>query len=237
MGVMPVLYTLKKRSLISSFCLLAFSTSSHSGRPMAVDDAALVSPQTCQLETWVQHNPDSKEYWAVPACNFGGNFEFAVGLGRVKDDTEHASYATLQGKTLLKPLQTNDWGIGFSFGTQMNTKDSSQKDWSVNVPLSISTLEDKFLVHLNLGWLRENTTHKNQTTWGIGTETQLAQPLTLIAEVYGNDRNDSFYQAGFKYMIYKDFVQLDASYGNQMSSHDDAFFSVGFVFLTNTFLP
>ena len=232
-----MLFTLKKRSLISGLCLFALSNASHSGRPMVVDDAALVSPKTCQLETWMQHNPDSKEYWAMPACNFGGNFELAVGVGRVNDDTEHVSYATFQGKTLLKPLETNDWGIGFSFGTQINTKDSSKKDWMVNVPLSASMLDDKFLIHTNIGWLRENTTHRNQTTWGIGTETQLADSLTLTAEVYGNDRNNTFYQAGFKYMIYKDLVQLDASYGNQMSHQDDAFFSVGFVFLTKPFLP
>lgn len=237
MGVMPVLFILKKRSLISGFCLFALSSASHSGRPMVVDDAALVSPKTCQLETWAQHNSDSKEYWATPACNFGGNFEFAVGMGRVNDDTEHVSYATLQGKTLLKPLETNDWGIGFSFGTQINTKDSSKKDWTVNVPLSLSTLDDKFLIHANLGWLRENTTHKNQTTWGIGTETQLTHPLTFTAEVYGNDRNDAFYQTGFRYMVYKELVQLNASYGNQISHHDNAFFSVGFVFLTKLFLP
>lgn len=231
-----MLFTLKKRSLISGFCLLALSNSSHSGRPMVVDDATLVSPKTCQLETWMQHNPDSKEYWAKPACNFGGNFEFSVGLGKVNDDAEHLSYATLQGKTLLKPLETNDWGLGFSFGTQINTKDSSKKDWTANVPLSISTLDDKFLIHANIGWLRENTTHKDQTTWGIGTETQLAHPLTFTAEVYGNDRNDSFYQTGLKYMIYKDLVQLDASYGNRISNHDNAFFSVGLVFQTKPFL-
>jgi hypothetical protein len=98
-------------------------------------------------------------------------------------------------------------------------------------------LDDKFLIHANLGWLRENTTHNNQTTWGIGTETQLTHPLTFTAEVYGNDRNDAFYQTGFRYMVYKELVQLNASYGNQISHHDNAFFSVGFVFLTKPFLP
>ena len=36
-------------------------------------------------------------------------------------------------------------------------------------------------------------------------------------------------------MVYKDFVQLNASYDNQMSHHDNTFFSVGFVFLTKPF--
>ena len=231
-----IFHTLKINTRLISLLFITIPVAGYAGRPMVVDDAALVAPHSCQLETWMQKNPDNKEYWAVPACNLGGNFELALGMGKTNED-EHAHYAVIQGKTLLKPLETNDWGLGLSIGTQINTKDSSQKDWAINIPISVSMLNDDFLVHANLGWLREGATHQNQTTWGIGTETQVAAPLTLTTEVYGNDREDSFYQAGFRYMLYKDAVQFNASYGDQISGHNNHFFSVGFVFLTDAFLP
>lgn len=236
MEVVPV--KLKNCTFITSIFLAAIPITSYAGRPMVVDDAALVSPKSCQLETWMQRNQDNKEFWAVPACNIGGNFELAVGIGHLNSDSDHNSFASLQGKTLIKPLETNDWGIGFSFGTQINTKTTSHQDFFINLPMSLSILDDHFIFHTNFGWIHENHSQKNSTTWGIGTEASISSPFSLTAEIYGNDRNDSFFQTGFRYMLYKDFIQLDASYGNQFSHlKDSSFFSIGFVFLTTPFLP
>ena len=49
---------------------------------MVVDDASLVPAHSCQLDSWMQNNPKDKEYWVIPSCNIGNNFEFGVGLGR-----------------------------------------------------------------------------------------------------------------------------------------------------------
>lgn len=201
---------------------------------MVVDDASLVSPHSCQLESWMQKNPDNKEYWLVPSCNIGSNFELGFGIGRhFPDDSQNTTYSVIQGKTLLKPLETNSWGIGISFGSQINTNHFSEKEWTVNIPLSISILDDHFLIHTNLGWLREYT-QRNQTTWGVGTETFITKPLTFTAEFYGNDRSDSFYQTGITYMLYKNNIQFNASYGNRLNQiKDDPFFSIGLVLLSN----
>jgi hypothetical protein len=56
----------------------------HAGRPMVVDDAGIVAHRVCQMEAWTQRNQDTSEYWAVPACNFSGNLEVAVGAARVR---------------------------------------------------------------------------------------------------------------------------------------------------------
>ncbi len=55
--------------------------------------------------------------------------------------------------------------------------------------------------------------------------------------MYGNDRSDSFYQTGIKYMLYRENIQFNASYGNRLNqTKDDSFFSVGLVFVSNPFL-
>ena len=225
----------KKYFAISIF-LSILSLYSHAGRPMVVDDAALVPPKSCQIEMWAQDNIENNEYWVVPACNSGRNLELAIGTGKITDHKDRNHFINIQAKTLLKPLTTNGWGVGFSVASQVDTN-NSKNDWQFNIPVSFSMLNDHFLIHLNAGVSREHLTHRNLTTWGIGTETQIASPIFLTAEVYGNDRHESFYQTGFKHMLYKDFVQLDASYGNSFSTSDQQFFSLGLVFQSNKILP
>ncbi len=41
----------------------------HAARPMYTDDARIVDPKSCQVESWIRFNRDSTEYWALPACN------------------------------------------------------------------------------------------------------------------------------------------------------------------------
>jgi hypothetical protein len=73
---------------------------------------------SCQLEGWMRVYPDSREVWMLPACNPGGNFEITAGGGRAKNTGESATADyVLQAKTLFRPLETNDWGIGLAAGT------------------------------------------------------------------------------------------------------------------------
>ena len=45
----------------------------HAARPLITDDARTVDAYACQVESWVKNNRNSREYWALPACNFTGN--------------------------------------------------------------------------------------------------------------------------------------------------------------------
>ena len=52
---------------------LAVPVVAHAARPMVTDDARIVDAKACQLESWVRHDPDSTQLWALPACNPTGN--------------------------------------------------------------------------------------------------------------------------------------------------------------------
>lgn len=212
---------------------LTMASNVYAGRPMVVDDATLVSERAYQLETWYQKHADANQFWMVPACNVGGNLELAVGLGSMDDDNGHNQYASFQAKTLIKPLDINSWGIGFSVGSQMHLKQPSKLDWNLNVPVSISLNDDDLLLHANIGWNKEAVTALNSTTWGIAAEKTIFEPLVLTAEVYGSDRIQPFYQFGFKYKLYKELIQFDMSYADQLSSKKDNFYSIGFVLMTD----
>lgn len=86
-------------------------------RPFITDDARLTTGGSCQLESWMRVNQNSNEFWALPACNPTGNFEFTFGGGIAKAQGEQATNDyVLQAKTLIRPLETNGWGWGLAFG-------------------------------------------------------------------------------------------------------------------------
>lgn len=209
-------------------------------RPMITDDASIVDAKACQLESWVQHNRVSTEYWALPACNFSGNLELAAGGAHFSADGGAGTHIVqIQGKTLFKPLAANGWGIGLVGGVihRIQTADDVQ-DWFAYVPASFSFRNDRALVHTNLGWLREGETRRNHLTWNLGAEAQLAPRIGLVAEIFGQAHGEIFYQIGLVHWLMLDHVQLDVAYGNRMGSRaEEQWFSFGLTLVSVPFLP
>jgi len=65
------------------------------------------------------------------------------------------------------------------------------------------------------------------------------QPFKFTAEIYGNGHNESFYKSGFKYMAYKNRMQFNASYGNQLAyiKEDSYFFCRAVLSMQDYFDP
>ena len=218
----------------------AFASTVHAARPLVTDDARVVDPSACQVESWVRKNRDSTETWALPACNFTGNLELTFGGARTRDSDEGGTYASdlqFQGKTLFKPLEPNGWGMGLVAGTVRHPQ-LPARDWFAYVPMSFSFVDDRFVVHVNAGWLREGESGRQRGTWGIGSETRLHPRLFFIAEVYGQNEGKASHQVGVRYWIVRDRVQLDATYGNIAGDRiTDRWFSIGLRLLSPAFLP
>lgn len=205
---------------------LVIPAHSFAARPFVTDDARLTTGGSCQLESWMRIYPDSKEVWALPACNPGGNFEFTVGGGRAKHDGEAATsdYA-FQAKTLLRPLAANDWGIGFAVGTIRHPKINPGPNMLGNtyayIPWSLSLSDDRVIIHANLGWLKDKASGVSSTSWGLGGEFAVRPRLLGIAETYGDDHGQSYGQVGVRYSVIPELFQVDATLGRQLSGPGD----------------
>lgn len=193
-----------------------------SARPFVTDDARLTTAGSCQLESWGRAYKDSTELWALPACNPTGNLEFTVGGGRAHQDGERGtSDFVFQLKTLFRPLDTNGWGWGLGVGTvrhpQINPGPNQLGNAYAYVPMSFSFQDDRVVVHANVGWLRERATQRNNATWGLGAEVQVAQRVTLIAESYGDHRQNPYWQIGGRLSVVPNVVQVDLTMGQQVA--------------------
>ena len=201
---------------------LIIPTCAFAARPFVTDDARLTTAGSCQLESWMRIYPDSKELWALPACNPTGNLEFTVGGGRARhDDAPATSDYVFQANTLFRPLETNDWGIGFAVGTirhpEINPGPNMLGNTYAYIPLSVSLNDDKVILHANLGWLKDKASGQNNLSWGVGSEFKLHAKLLGIAETFGDNRSMSYGQVGVRYSVRPDLFQVDATIGQQLS--------------------
>lgn len=224
-------------TVLALACALTMA-GAHAGRPMTVEDAAIADAGSCQLESWVQNNRASTEYWVSPGCNFSGNLELSLGVAHITRQYGNHLTAALQGKTLFKPLVPNGWGAGLVFGNQFQLGSRFIGDLYANVPLSFSFQDDRYIVHANLGWLHEKAAGRHAMTWGMGAETRLTERSTLTMETFGQQRGQPFFQLGVKHWLLLDRVQIDASYGDRFGrSSGERYVSVGMVLFGNAILP
>lgn len=214
------------------------------GRPMITDDARILDPKACQLETWIRSGRDSTEYWMVPACNPLGPFEVGYGGARTHEDGAGTAFTdnTIQVKTVVKPLETNGWGWGIAAGTDRHLHREAGNGWPgdmfLNVPASLSFRDDGIVVHLNGGAVRRRDLHRDIGTWGLGSEIRLRDDLFFLPEAFGSDRGRPFYQVGVRYWIVKDQLEIDGTFGNRLVGDGaERWFTIGLHAQWPPFLP
>jgi hypothetical protein len=219
---------------------LILSPMAHGARPLITDDARIVDPKACQIESWVKHSAHVTELWALPACNALGNLEMTAGGAQGWREAAGTRTGVLvQGKTLLRPLQANDWGIGLAAGV-LRPPDQPRDalDRYVYVPISIAWPDEQFVLHTNLGAARLAAIRQTRWTWGIGSETRLGERTLLIAEAYGQERESANFQAGLRHWVQPNRIQIDATVGDRVGSGQRApWITVGLRLLSTPFLP
>ncbi len=201
--------------LLSSHCQAA--------RPLVTDDARLTTAGSCQLETWLRADHQHQELWALPSCNPGGNLEITMGGGQaIPESGPRTVDYVFQAKTLFRPLTPGNWGWGLAIGTVRHPKIQPGPNLLGNtyayLPFSLSmTADDRIVLHGNLGWLQDKARNNTSTTWGIGGEFRLSERLQGIAESFGDDHGRPYWQAGLRFGIVPERIQIDATIGRQLA--------------------
>ncbi len=220
--------TMFKRMTILLALVMMVAGPVRAARPFVTDDARLTSADSCQLESWTRVYSSSHEIWALPACNFGSNFEVTAGAGAAHDLSGAPGWTAdyvFQVKTLFKPLETNGWGMGIAAGNiqhpQINPGPNLLGNDYAYLPLSASWSDDLVIMHANLGWLRDKASGRDQATWGIGTEINRDQRWTWIAESFGSGSGNAYWQAGVRYGVIPGLLQIDATFGRPFDNQPD----------------
>jgi len=210
-------------------------------RPMMTDDARIVDPKSCQLESWVRDSKHITEYWAQPGCNVGENAEITIG-GSLEGENGHSSFANeiYQIKSIIRPIDINQTGYSIVLGNARDPKRAMNKviqDWYLNVPISYP-YNDSLVIHTNLGVTHLTDERTEKINWGLSSEYNYNERVDLISEVFNQSSNSTYFQFGLRYWLIKNRAQIDTTYMNSFNHiGDDQSFSVGLRLLSLPFLP
>jgi hypothetical protein len=210
---------------IGSLVLLIWSGgSAQAARPFVTDDARLTTAGSCQLESWTRLNRASKpsarseEFWAFPACNPSGNFEVTLGaaLGRPLEGPQSNDYV-VQAKTLFRTLSPGNWALGLAAGKvfhpEINPGPNQFGNSYFYLPWSYASEDERWVIHVNLGGLRDQASKNNRLTWGSGVEWKINERWLGISELFGDTSGGRYWQLGLRYSIIPDLLQVDSSLG------------------------
>ncbi len=236
---------LPDRSLRRALCFIAFVTCAslaRAGAPLITDDASVIESKSCQFESWVTSAHGARNYWAVPACNFTGNLEWALGLAGVNPDGEASSQqVVLQAKTVFARSEEGGWSVGAVGGVAHDNapvqEGASSTAYYAKALLSLFPSET-FEIDLNLG-ASNDFGAGTIVAAGAALQYEFLPRTTAIAEVFRDEKGPGKYQVGLRYAFRPDRFEGYASYGSRLgSSASESWWAViGIRINTAPFLP
>lgn len=198
--------------------LLATYSATATSQQYITDDASITEYRACQIQLW--YGQRSSE--ALPACTPIRNLEVSVGLIAVwKDEGNgHPEYVA-QIKTLLShPTRALNLGLVVGTGRDPGLAGVRKSDSQVYVyvPVSLSLLKGKLMLHNNVGWLHDDRrgSTDNALTFASRVDVTMRKYFLLIAEAYDAHGQPNEFQAGVRWWTRPGKVQLDLSYGGQL---------------------
>jgi hypothetical protein len=213
--------------------VLAAGGLAHAARPFVTDDARVVDAGGCQIETFIkrQQKLDEREFWFLPACNPFGRVELTLGKTWVDGTSPGDSRVDiLQAKTLIKPLETNGYGLAFTVGAGRVQPFQASRTLNpyINGIGSFSFLNDRIVMHANVGAVDDKQARMTRATWGLGAEIALNPRLYGIVETYGQRADKPTAHVGLRIWVVPNKVQIDGTVGAQNSGPPERVFrSVG----------
>jgi hypothetical protein len=198
---------------------LSLPAAARAARPLVTEDAAILLPGYCQLETWAQHNDGGSDYWASPHCNPGGRWELIAAAGQMGGPAGGGrGQWVLKAKTVLRPVAGVRWNVGLVLADQFGAGDSVAGDLALTVPVSVAFFGNRAFVHANVGWLRRHD-GPNGATWALAGEWNVTSRTGLTLETYGAGHDHSYLQLGARYDLVPKRVTIDAAIGNRVGLH------------------
>lgn len=195
---------------IPLLALLAAGPAYASGGEHVVDDAAVETPGTCHLESWMTlSSGDSGLVNSAPACTRKAWPNLELG-GFVAHGWTHESDDMLIGLSPKLMLRSEDRGIGVGIAASVGygVDRGRFETASVIVPVTIPA-GGKLRFNLNAGWLWARVSHRHDAFVGAQAEIALRTNLNLMVETFTRDKGKVGGQTGLRWTIAGGAVDLD----------------------------
>jgi hypothetical protein len=208
--------------LLAAAVLLLLAHAAHAGRPLQSEDAGVLERGSCELETALarldprrgQSRQDAG--YAQIACGAGGQTQLALAPGFEHGDGR-ANTLTATGKTALRPLTDQQTGVLLAYSLiGSRPHDQGLRLSGSTVRLVVTVPRGPWLLHANVGVLRDHDSRRDSTLWTLAAERTALGAFDLMAEIFGDDRDRApWLNAGARWRVIDERLWLDASYGVQ----------------------
>ncbi len=214
--------------------MLANIQSAQAGRPIETDDASAAEFRTCQLDFWTESSRELRQDNFNGGCNLLGQGEFSLGLGRVHGNQEDQFLSSLSYKHIFQDFTSDSPGFGLAasreWGRLKSTNESSQETLLTTIA-SVPLSSEDLLLHLNLGYLQysDQTQNDNSIFKAAALDYSLNERIGFSVETYSGVEDALSWRIGARYTLIPDFLQIDASYGSDYGTFQNArAFTLGF---------
>lgn len=214
--------------------MLANIQSAQAGRPIETDDASAAEFRTCQLDFWTESSRELRQDNFNGGCNLLGQGEFSLGLGRVHGNQEDQLLSSLGYKHIFQDFTSDSPGFGLAasreWGRLKSTNESSQETLLTTIA-SVPLRGEDLLLHLNLGYLQysDQTQNDNSIFKAAALDYSLNERIGFSVETYSGVEDALSWRIGARYTLIPDFLQIDASYGSDYGTFQNArAFTLGF---------
>lgn len=223
--------------LAAALCALTLSLPALAGRPLQTEDAGVLDRGACELEGAQLRlrvlGETGTENGLTANCGIGWNSQVGLGLAWARAGGERSRSGGIGGKTGLwagqgegAPALTLAWGIG----ADRDSGHWRRSDHFATLVASVGAGPGS--LHLNLGHVREREPRRAITTWNLAWEHE-GHPiggLTLapMAEVFGDDRGDRWWNLAARLTLVPERVFVDVSWGRQTNADKARLVTAGF---------
>lgn len=208
---------LKLIAIIAVFILAIFHQQS-TAQQMFVDDAAVTTTNSFQIETWY----GSRESWFLPAISPLIGLEIGAGIGFDSREGMDPANFVVEIKYVPVDLEEKGQAIGVAAGILYDL-DGNLDELFIIAPYSRMILGNTSQLHLNLGFeaVREFIGPENSVKeWeyevikGIRGDFGITDRFTILSEVAAANFDNFFYQGGLRVSLFPGLLEMDITYGD-----------------------
>jgi hypothetical protein len=202
--------------------ILAAGPALATGGHHAVDDATILAPGRCHVESWGEFERGGDYVATVsPACNFGG-LEWTLGLQQERADGAGA-WGLAPQVTAAWPIGQSPWSVGAVLAAEWGERERAWQSTTLLVPLSLAAAG--FDLHFNLGY---DWVHGEPDDWRYGASVyrNLAGPL---AGVFGTFKEAGLWhgQVALRWYSGQEGLSVDLGVTGIESGSRDGWASLG----------
>ena len=222
---------IKTGGIIALLFSLVFFQQKAEAQQMFVDDAAVTTERSFQIETWY----GSRESWFLMAIGPIQGLELGTGIGVDSRDGFDPSNWILEGKYVPGDFEETGSAIGIAGGLLFDF-DGNLEEIYAYVPYSQMILNNSSVLHINAGFeaVQEEEWEYELIT-GIRGDFGITDRLALLGEIAAANFADAFYQGGIRITLIPDLLLMDITFGEGFRRQETApGFNIGLSFTPET---